>query len=105
MTIGIYEIENIETGQKYRGQSINIERRIKEHKYGKETKTQRIDRAIKKYGWDAFEPEILEIVKTVEQANERERYYISEYQLSTENILIDNLRIASISGSVSHGTG
>ena len=80
MTIGIYEIENIETGQKYRGQSINIERRIKEHKYGKETKTQRIDRAIKKYGWDSFIYKILESFDKYDKEilDEREKYWIAE---------------------------
>ena len=33
--------------------------------------------AIQKYGWDNFSSEILEVVNTIEEANEREMYYIS----------------------------
>lgn len=33
--------------------------------------------AIKKYGWDAFTPEILEDGLTLEEANQREQYYIA----------------------------
>ena len=35
--------------------------------------------AIQKYSWDAFVPEILETVQTVDEANEREKYYISKF--------------------------
>lgn len=35
--------------------------------------------AILKYSWDSFIPEVLEVVDTVEMANEREQYYIALY--------------------------
>lgn len=37
------------------------------------------DRAIKKYGWDNFEHTILEKELTLEQANQKEKYYIKLY--------------------------
>jgi len=76
----IYKYTNKNNGKVYIGQtSKTLEERAQSngHNY---CECRKFYNAIKKYGWDAFEPEILEIVKTVEQANERERYYISEYQ-------------------------
>ena len=35
--------------------------------------------AIKKYGWDNFEHTILELVDTIEEASNKERYWISFY--------------------------
>lgn len=40
--------------------------------------------AIKKYGWDAFVPEVLETVETVEEANEREIHYIDLFSSTDE---------------------
>ena len=79
MTIGIYEIENIETGQKYRGQSINIERRLKEHERCSDL-DQWIDRAIKCHGSSIFRARILETFDEYNRGilNERERYWIHE---------------------------
>lgn len=42
--------------------------------------------AIKKYGWDAFSHEILETgIKTIEEANECERYWIAYYNTYIHN--------------------
>lgn len=49
------------------------------------TRTQVISKAIKKYGWDNFEHEILESGLTMTEASEKERYYIKKY-----NSLIPN---------------
>lgn len=40
--------------------------------------------AIKKYSWSSFIPEILETVETVDEANEREIYYIDLYHSTDE---------------------
>lgn len=79
MTIGIYEIENIETGQKYRGQSNNIERRLKEHARCK-NHDQWIDRSIKSHGVDSFTCRILEVFDEYDKdlINMREEYWINE---------------------------
>ena len=74
---GIYSITNKNTGQKYIGQSINIQRRFKQHKYNKKPITY-IDRAINKYGVDNFEFEILEECKPTE-LNKLEKQYIKKY--------------------------
>lgn len=58
MTCGIYAIINKETNQIYIGQSIDIERRFKEHIHQKDLSSY-IDRSIGKYGKDAFEFKVL----------------------------------------------
>ena len=55
--IGIYKITKKENGKSYIGQSNDIERRIKEHKYKTDLA---IELAIHKYGVDAFNYEVLE---------------------------------------------
>lgn len=73
--IGIYKITKKENGKSYIGQSNDIERRFSEHK----TKTDiPIEIAIKKYGIDAFNFEIVEEC-SLEQLDERERYWIAYY--------------------------
>lgn len=73
--IGIYKITKKSNGKSYIGQSSNIERRFKEHKYKKDIP---IDLAIQKYGSDAFEFSILEECSQ-EQLDEREIYWIQYY--------------------------
>lgn len=40
--------------------------------------------AIQKYSWSAFKPDVLEVVDTVDEANEREAYYINLYNSTDE---------------------
>lgn len=72
LMIGIYKITNKLNGKAYIGQSVNIERRFKEHcsKTGLV-----IEAAIAKYGTDNFTFEVLEECPK-ELLNEREVYYI-----------------------------
>ncbi len=58
---GIYQITNNINGKVYIGQSIDIERRWNQHKYGKGSIILR--NAIKKYGINNFKFEVLEIIK------------------------------------------
>lgn len=73
--IGIYKITKKENGKSYIGQSNDIERRFKEHKYRSDIS---IDLAIKKYGINAFIFEIIEEC-SLEQLDEREKYWIAFY--------------------------
>ena len=41
--------------------------------------------AIQKYSWESFVPEILETVTTVEEANDREIYYIAKFNSTNED--------------------
>lgn len=76
MSIGIYKFTSKTTGLSYIGQSINIERRYKEHKT--EDDGYSFHNAIKKYGWEDFTFEILEECNK-EELNEKERYWIAYY--------------------------
>ena len=70
MTTGIYKITNLINGHIYIGQSINIERRFREHKNGSELI---VDKAIKKYGVENFSFDIIEECSEC-MLDERERY-------------------------------
>lgn len=78
MTSGIYKIENKKTGQIYIGQSIDIEKRFKNH-----CKILPIDLDIILQGEDNFTFDILEEVPR-EQLLERERFWINEYDTENE---------------------
>ena len=73
--IGIYKITNKISGKTYIGQSHNIERRLKEHKYKKDIP---IELAIQKYGVENFIFEVLEEC-SLEELDEKEKYYINLY--------------------------
>ena len=77
MTCGIYMIKNKITGQMYIGQSIDIERRWKEHYRGRDKTASYIDNAIDKHKKSDF---ILNIIYKAEEdnelLNEMEKYYI-----------------------------
>ncbi len=73
--IGIYKITKKSNGKSYIGQSNNIERRFREHKYKTDLP---IDIAIQKYGADAFCFEVLEECDA-SKLDEREQYWIQYY--------------------------
>lgn len=73
--IGIYKITNNITGNFYIGQSVNIEKRFKEHKR-KKLKT-KLSKDFQIYGLDSFTFEIIEIV-SIDKLNERELFYIEK---------------------------
>lgn len=82
--IGIYKITKKENGKCYIGQSVDCDRRIKEHCYPSRYKSGlAIDIAIHKYGTEAFTYEIVEECP-IEKLNERECYWI-KYFNSKEN--------------------
>ena len=73
--IGIYKITKIENGKSYIGQSNDIKRRIKEHQYKTDIP---IEKAIQKYGKDAFTYEIIEEC-SIEELDQKERYWIEYF--------------------------
>ena len=73
--IGIYKITKKENGKSYIGQSNDIERRFKEHQYKADIP---IEIAIKKYGIDAFNYEIIEEC-SLDELDEKEKYWIAYY--------------------------
>ena len=80
MTCGIYIIINKINGHKYIGQSINIEKRFKEHKRNNDYKHSAIDSAIKKYGHKNFIYRVITILPNNSKVlDKHERYWIKFY--------------------------
>ena len=73
--IGIYKITKISNSKSYIGQSNDIERRFKEHKYKIDLP---IEIAIQKYGVAAFKFEVIEEC-TLDELDEKEIYWIAYY--------------------------
>ena len=83
--IGIYKIENKITGKVYIGQSVDIDRRFRTHRYNaynerdRETYDLYLYTAIRKYGKENF---TFTIIEQCDKAllNEREKYWIAYYK-------------------------
>lgn len=93
MTGIIYMYSNKTNGKKYIGQTLDEKSRIREHKCHANSRTDSqfaFYSAIRKYGWDNFEYEVLVRVETedkkslINTLNQLEVYYISKYN-SYEN--------------------
>ena len=78
MSCGIYIITNTITGKQYVGQSINIEKRIKQHRYRTSKGNSYIDNTIQKHGWDNFTWNILYECEP-ENLNIEEQKFIALY--------------------------
>ena len=87
---GIYKITNLVNGKMYIGQSVDIYRRWNDHKYSAFKKYNNVIynvilyRAIRKYGLENFEFEIIEEC-SVDELNEKEIYYINKYNTFVHN--------------------
>lgn len=76
--IGIYSWKNNINGKRYIGQSIDIERRRKQHIYNAGKLDTKLSQALYKYGVNNFTFEVLEET-TIELLNERENYWITYF--------------------------
>ncbi len=87
--VGIYKIQNKINGKVYIGQSIDIDKRIKEHFYKAENKkdisyNSAIHHAIRKYGKENFECSVIEECNQSE-LDDKERGYIKQYNSLSPN--------------------
>lgn len=110
MTIGIYSITHIDSGKRYIGKSINIERRLSHHKcslrkptLSKKSCNRYLHHAVQKYGWDAFTTEVLESFDFIDESlltNSELKWmdYFNSYDLSNGY----NLRRDSSTKSIVH---
>ena len=97
--IGIYKIENLINHQCYIGQSIDIERRWKDHRKTALSKIHNdivLYRAINKYGINNFLFSVIEECEP-EQLNEKEIYYIQYF-----NSFVPNGYNATLGGQYAH---
>lgn len=79
----IYAIINKINGKFYIGQTTRtLAQRILEHRHCQKTA---IGKAIHNYGWENFSVSILEKCETLEQLNEREKFWIAEYNSIAPN--------------------
>ena len=82
----IYLITNKINGKQYVGQTIHsAEKRFAEHCKPSETTCRLLNRAIKKYGKEAFEFSVLEEVETLSELDAREIYWIKQMNTLTPN--------------------
>lgn len=72
---GIYLIRHRGSGKSYVGQSIHVRRRWDEHRQGLGN-SPALGKALRKYGADAFDFELLEVCEP-SRLNEREAHYIA----------------------------
>lgn len=71
----IYKITNLVNGKIYVGKSTDYKRRFTDHLYNASKGHQSfLYSAIRKYGADQFQVNLIESVETEDQANEREQY-------------------------------
>ena len=110
MTIGVYCIKHKETGRRYIGKSINIERRVVSHKYhltsferSKKTTNRYLYGSVRKHGWGSFLVCILEQFDDVneELMSLRELYWMDFYNTCDRRYGY-NLRRDSTTGMVVH---
>ena len=78
LVTGIYKITNLINQKSYIGQSVDIERRWKDHRKRVQTGDNVLYRAIRKYGIDNFSFEVIQECSPKE-LNELERYYVNLY--------------------------
>lgn len=95
-TKGIYKITNKNDGKVYIGQSLDCERRLKEHK---QKRTLTIDDWINFLGADNF---TYEIIEECDNLDEREEYYIEYYNSKKNGYNIQN---GGGNNSVGEGNG
>lgn len=85
--IGIYKITNLINGKIYIGQSVDINKRWRQHKRNAQIKGREYDkylyRAFRKYGLENFSFEVIEECPR-ELLNEKETYYIQYYKANDE---------------------
>lgn len=75
----IYKFLNKLNNKIYIGQSVNPEKRKLEHIYGRKTNNTYFDKALKKYGIENFDFEIIDQANSQREIDIKEREYITKY--------------------------
>lgn len=89
MTIGIYCIRHVESGKRYIGKSVNVEKRLADHKRtlqkparSKKHTNRYLYAAVQAHGWNAFQAEVLESFSTLDEKliAERELHWMDHFR-------------------------
>ena len=82
----IYKLTNLSNGKLYIGQTIKTwkQRKLAYNSAIKSNNNQRIIRALRKYGWEGFNVEIIDRASTIEELNTLEEHYITKYNTVKE---------------------
>jgi group I intron endonuclease len=83
MLIIIYKIINLKNGKAYIGQTVDLKRRLKEHRSGRGSEV--LKRAIAKHGWDSFEVTELARCASYETAGRLEEHFIVVHSTNKPN--------------------
>lgn len=78
---GIYQIQNLVSGRSYYGSAVDVERRLYDHRKslnGNYHRNRFLQRAWDKYGEDAFDFSVLELVENKNDLIPREQVYLDE---------------------------
>ena len=76
MDIHIYKMTNLIDGKAYIGQTIDVDRRMKQHWNSYESE---VSREWHKAGWNNFHIQVLKTVHNPKTASKTEQYYIEKY--------------------------
>lgn len=110
MTIGIYAIIHSKSGKRYIGKSLNVERRLIDHKtnlisdsYKPKSVNRHLYSAVQKYGWCAFHTEVIETFEKVDEVliSKRELFWIDHFN-TTNRSKGYNLRRDSSTSMIVH---
>jgi group I intron endonuclease len=77
---GIYSITNTTNGYRYIGSSVNLRKRLREHRidlHRNQHPNRHLQRAWTKYGEAAFSFDVIEIVNDVTQLHDREQHHLN----------------------------
>jgi hypothetical protein len=91
---GIYKLTCKNNGKIYIGKSINLHKRLNQHRYRENNTKGRwyLENAIIKHGWNSFDVEILEIFENFDKSKnniellELETFYIKKYNSANKDI-------------------
>lgn len=95
----IYKYTNKHNNKVYIGQTIKSLEERAQSNGGNYRQCPKFYNAIKKYGWDAFVPEIIDTADTKKEADEKEKFYIKVYK-STEDAFGYNIDLGGHGGSL-----
>jgi len=82
----IYCLTNRLNQKKYIGQTIDFRKRMYEHRSGRSPQCRHLFHAIKKYGWESFDPNIIDSADTKKELDALETQYIKKYDTMNSDL-------------------